>query len=257
MSEIRHNLLKNSYVIMAPERMHRPAYNMAWKKDEPSASSCPFCEGNESMTPTEIYAVRDNKSLPDKPGWKSRVVPNLYKAVQVEAQYHSRQEGIYNAWDGFGAHEIIIDTPQHLDCMTEWKSSTFLIWLKTLQARIKDLRQDERIAFISIFKNHGLLHFLFNCFSCPENGFRLGNIFFGTFSYTRFFIGTEGNMNIAGIFDECCNNDMEGMLFAIVRLYRMIVYVERRCLLLPQVNLFLLCPFFQQGNSILQITFHA
>ena len=156
MSEIRHNLLKDSYVIIAPERMHRPAYNMAWKKEERSMSTCPFCEGNESMTPAEIFAVRENKSLPDKPGWKSRVVPNLYKAVQVEAQYNSRQEGIYSAWDGFGAHEIIIDSPRHLDCMVEWENDTFLVWLKTLQARIKDLRQDERIAFISIFKNHGL-----------------------------------------------------------------------------------------------------
>jgi len=155
MSEIRHDLLEDNYIVIAPERMHRPAYNMAWRKEHNPSSTCPFCEGNESMTPTEIYAVRDNKSLSDEPGWKCRVIPNLYKAVQIEVPYRSRQEGIYNAWDGFGAHEIIIDTPDHLNCMVEWKNETFLIWLKTLQNRVKDLRQDERIAFISIFKNHG------------------------------------------------------------------------------------------------------
>ena len=155
MSEIRHDLIEDRYVIIAPERMHRPVYNMAWGKEEDANYVCPFCEGRESMTPPEIFAIRDKKSYPDEAGWTSRVVPNLFKAVQIETPDDYKQEGIYEAWDGFGAHEIIIDTPEHLLSMSEWKKSTFTTWLKTMQHRIKDLRNEQRIAFISLFKNHG------------------------------------------------------------------------------------------------------
>lgn len=155
MSEIRYNRLEDSYVIIAPERLHRPDY-MAWSKEEESVVSCPFCEGNETMTPPEIYAQREDKvSFADESGWSTRVVPNLFKAVQIEAPYILKHEGANKFWDGFGAHEIIIDTPKHFTAMREWSQETYFNWLKTIQTRIKDLRKDERIAYISVFKNHG------------------------------------------------------------------------------------------------------
>jgi UDPglucose--hexose-1-phosphate uridylyltransferase len=155
MSEIRYNRLEDSYVIIAPERLHRPDY-MAWRKGDESVLSCPFCEGNESKTPPEIYAIRDYEGrFADEKGWSTRVIPNLFKAVQIEAPYLLKQVGANKVWDGFGAHEIIIDTPNHLHAMSEWSQRTFFNWLKTIQTRIHDLRNDSRIAYISVFKNHG------------------------------------------------------------------------------------------------------
>lgn len=155
MSEIRYNRLEDSYVIIAPERLHRPDY-MAWSKVDESRVSCPFCEGNESVTPAEIYALRPNGTFADEKGWATRVVPNLFKAVQIEAPYILKHEGANKVWDGFGAHEIIIDSPQHLTSMSEWSQQTYFNWLKTIQTRVRDLRNDYRIAYISVFKNHGI-----------------------------------------------------------------------------------------------------
>jgi len=155
MSDIRYNLLDDRYVIIAPERLQRPEY-MAWIKEDKKLKSCPFCEGNEEMTPPEIYAIREKDSSPDQKGWKTRVVPNLHKAVQIEAPHTSRSEGIYEAFEGFGAHEVIIDTPRHLKTMKEWDRETFVNWLETLQKRVTDLKRDQRIVFISLFKNQGL-----------------------------------------------------------------------------------------------------
>lgn len=154
MSDIRYNLLDDRYVIIAPERLHRPEY-MAWSKEEEEKKICPFCEGNEDMTPPEVYAIREESSFSDEKGWKTRVVPNLYKAVQIEAANTSRSEGIYEAFEGFGAHEVIIDTPKHLKTMREWDRETFVNWLITLQKRVTDLKRDHRIVFISLFKNQG------------------------------------------------------------------------------------------------------
>lgn len=158
MSEIRYNRIEDSYVIIAPERLHRPDF-MSWnkedKKKDEGTSVCPFCEGNETMTPTEIYAIRESGSFVDEKGWITRVVPNLYKAVQIETPYLLKNVGVNKVWEGFGAHEVIIDTPKHLTSMSECSEETFFNWIKTIQARVHDLRNDHRIAFISVFKNHG------------------------------------------------------------------------------------------------------
>lgn len=154
MSSIRYDRLHDTHVIIAPERLHRPNYLGAGKNTETDQQLCPFCEGNESMTPPEIYALRKSGSSADQKGWQTRVVPNLYKAVQIEAPLEHHY-GLFEYWEGFGAHEVIIDAPEHLTSMTQWSQSTAVSWLKTLRFRVQDLRCDHRIAYISLFKNEG------------------------------------------------------------------------------------------------------
>ncbi len=154
MSEIRYNRLEDRYVLIAPERLRRPDF-MAWTKDELESVRCPFCEGNEGLTPDEIYAQRLDRSFADEIGWTTRVVPNRFKAVQIEAPYEVRHHGSHEVWEGFGAHEIIIDTPRHLTQISQWDQAFFYDWFKTLQARFADLKQEQRLAYIALFKNHG------------------------------------------------------------------------------------------------------
>lgn len=158
MSDIRYDRIHDTHVIIAPERLHRPDSFKAENKEENKGGMakeyCPFCEGNESMTPEEIFAMREEGSLANEKGWLTRVIPNLYKAVQIEAS-HAHHHGIFEYWEGFGAHEVIIDTPEHHTSMTEWNESEVVKWLQTLRARVSDLRKDERIAYISLFKNEG------------------------------------------------------------------------------------------------------
>lgn len=153
MSEIRYDRLHDTHVIIASERLRHPDKPLLCEDvslDEP----CPFCEGNESMTPSEIYARRHEGSFPNKGGWKCRVVPNLFKAVQIETP-PNHHFGLFEHWEGFGAHEVIIDTPHHATSMSQWSILEVSDWLKTLSQRVGDLRKDRRIAFISLFKNEG------------------------------------------------------------------------------------------------------
>ena len=153
MSEIRYDKLNDLHVIIAPERLHRPDSSPNQAVDA-GGGVCPFCEGNEAMTPPEIFALREPGGFANEAGWQTRVVPNLYKAVQIETPYRHHY-GLFEHWEGFGAHEIIIDTPEHLTSMSEWSESTLVGWLQTLRARVTDLRRDHRIAYISLFKNEG------------------------------------------------------------------------------------------------------
>ena len=152
MSEIRRDRLHDHYVLIAPERMRRPD-TLLVKPSSTSKDSCPFCEGHEEMTPPEIYAIRSNHS--NENGWSVRVIPNLYKAVQIELEDYSKVDGMFESRPGVGAHEIVIDTPSH-DCRPASLDSLQIgQWLSAISMRIADLRQDKRLIHISVFKNHG------------------------------------------------------------------------------------------------------
>lgn len=152
MSEIRYDRLHNKYVIIAPERLHRP--NILKRESiESEKKNCPFCEGHENFTPPEIFALRDN--TPNTPGWKTRVVPNLYKAVQIEEEDISHRDGFFEYVKGFGAHEIIIETPCHECSFSTLSQKEIYDWLQTIYVRINDLRGDQRIVSVNVFKNSG------------------------------------------------------------------------------------------------------
>ena len=155
MSDIRYNLIEDRFVIIAPERLHRPIFSATLpnKKEliKEHIISCPFCKGNEYMTTPEIYSLRN------KQGWKTRVVPNLYKAVSIESNQHSKYDGIFKSYEGFGAHEVLIDTPKHDVKIYQWTIANFIDWITTLQHRINDLKNDSRLNYLSIFKNYGAL----------------------------------------------------------------------------------------------------
>jgi len=155
MSEIRFDRIHQKDVIIAPERLHRPSNLHPTQERRSQTRVCPFCEGNEKLTPPEIFALRKEKSFRDESGWSTRVVPNLFKAVQIEAP-HTHHYGHFEYWDGFGAHEVLIDTPHHTTSMTQWSEQNAIDWLTTLAERLRDLRRDSRIASISIFKNEGI-----------------------------------------------------------------------------------------------------
>lgn len=79
--------LSGREVVFAPARAKRPGSHEA--RREPEAPSeletCPFCEGREQETPPELFALGARKGRsPDAPGWKVRVVPNLYPALEKQ-----------------------------------------------------------------------------------------------------------------------------------------------------------------------------
>ena len=153
MSELRWDPLKQRWVIIAPERSRRPR-DFFVKEEEKRASSCPFCYGNEDKTPPEIFAIRPD-GPPNSPNWQVRVVPNKYPALRVEDKPNSRGYGLYDVMNGVGAHEVIIETPDHNRSMADLTEHEISHILQAYRARYLDLCNDVRLRYIVIFKNHG------------------------------------------------------------------------------------------------------
>ena len=114
MAELRKDPILGRWVIIATDRSKRPtSYHVEKEASYTKSEKCPFCEGHESMTPPEVYVMRDKKSKPNKPGWKVRVVPNKYPALEMGVSLQKSGIGMFDMMTGFGAHEVVIETPDH------------------------------------------------------------------------------------------------------------------------------------------------
>jgi UDPglucose--hexose-1-phosphate uridylyltransferase len=154
MSELRKDPILNRWVIIAPDRAGRP-YEFESPPERPPGQVCPFCEGNESATPPEIAAYRNQGSCSDQPGWRVRVVPNKFPALGIDARPQRPGDGFYRAIGGLGAHEVIIESPNHLASSSELSSGQLGEVFSIYRDRLIELGQDPRLAYGMIFKNVG------------------------------------------------------------------------------------------------------
>ncbi|MGC9316993.1 MAG: galactose-1-phosphate uridylyltransferase [Armatimonadota bacterium] len=154
MSELRKDPIVDRWVIIAAERGRRPTDFEAPESTTPGAA-CPLCEGNERMTPPEIWALRPNGGEPDTPGWQVRVVPNKFPALRIEGNVNRRGIGTFDLMDGIGAHEVIIETPDHSWRMADGPPEMIERVLLAYQVRLQDLYRDDRFRYCVIFRNYG------------------------------------------------------------------------------------------------------
>jgi UDPglucose--hexose-1-phosphate uridylyltransferase len=155
MPELRRDPIVGRWVIIATERARRPS-QFQRKMDEPEGGLCPFCPGHEDRTPREVYYSGRSTAAPaNTPGWKVRVIPNRYPALMIEGDLDRQAEGIYDRMNGVGAHEVVIETPEHGKDLGDLSDQEVTEVLFAFKARVVDLRNDLRFRYILLFKNHG------------------------------------------------------------------------------------------------------
>jgi UDPglucose--hexose-1-phosphate uridylyltransferase len=149
--ELRKDPVTGRWVIISTERAKRPSDFIRDQVLPKLGSVCPFCPGNEDRTPPEILAYRENGNG----AWRLRVVANKFPALRVEGQLNRQGDGIYDKMNGVGAHEVIIETPEHKISLGELAEKRIedLFW--AFRDRVVDLRRDHRLSYILLFKNHG------------------------------------------------------------------------------------------------------
>jgi UDPglucose--hexose-1-phosphate uridylyltransferase len=157
MPELRRDPITGDWVVIASERAKRPSDFAARPRTSESedTSRCPFCPGNEAMTPPEIVAFRHPGSQRNGTGWWLRVVPNKFPALAVEGDLNKTGFGMYDWMNGVGAHEVIIETPDHTRpfAFLETRQIEDVLW--AYRARYLDLKKDPRLKYILLFRNHG------------------------------------------------------------------------------------------------------
>jgi UDPglucose--hexose-1-phosphate uridylyltransferase len=155
MPELRKDAVTGRWVVISTDRQKRPNDFRVERATVIGAEHCPFCPGHEGMTPPEVLAFRSNGGAPNGGGWDVRVVPNKFPALRVEGSLDREGEGLFDRMNGIGAHEVIIETPDHSKTLAMMSEPEIERVLWAYRERIHDLKRDVRLRYILIFKNHG------------------------------------------------------------------------------------------------------
>jgi UDPglucose--hexose-1-phosphate uridylyltransferase len=185
LTELRIDQLSGLPTILAPGRADRPESFRTHASEPKGPENCPFCEGREDRTPPEVYATRPAGGDPDTPGWTTRVVPNLYPALTDAHQVFKQMAGKLDAGSAAtsgeagafaqagdpllasrrsgepdlfasrpaqGAHEVIVNAPEHVTTMTELGEEQFAAAVATWRER---MRAHADASYVQLIVNEG------------------------------------------------------------------------------------------------------
>ncbi len=151
--EIRINpVIPTESVLVATARNLRPKKEeeLAPRDTRKHVDRCPFCTGNEHMTPPVI------DTFPEEKNWEIRIVENLYPVLGSEVQGQNYAFGLQQAIDGYGRHEVIVDHNHHgitLHEMSEQHIANLFIAYRNRMKLLYD--SDNRLRYVLVFKNYG------------------------------------------------------------------------------------------------------
>ncbi len=162
-NEVRKDYLLNRWVVVAKERKRRPT-DFVKKEGKSQIGVCPFCPGNEHMTPPailvyltsngEILKERDQNGFRHK-NWLVRVVSNLYPAFTPPDKEKERIKEGFVLTKAFGHHEVLIESPRHNEHPGAARVSQLVHVVNAYLDRLNELSEKPYVKYVSIFRNHG------------------------------------------------------------------------------------------------------
>jgi len=116
-------------------------------------AECPYCPRPGEAGPPPIFSMPAGD--PGSAHWGTRVFAHPDPLYRIEGDAQRAGVGMYDRMRTVGAHEIIIENPDHNRPL--WVASdeeverVMLTWAR----RIEDLKRDPRFRYICVFKNYG------------------------------------------------------------------------------------------------------
>jgi len=152
MAELRREPITRMWVVVTNDHPKGPPDYLPFKppyRPQEAGTPCPFCPGNEDMTPKEIFSLNS-----DGGGWSVRVFPNKFPFFHIEGGYDRRPEGMYDVMEAIGAHEIIVEAREHAQGLATMDPKQIERILLACRERLIDLEKDERFQQFLILRNY-------------------------------------------------------------------------------------------------------
>ncbi len=152
MADLRREPITRMWVVVTTDHPKGPGDYLPFKppyQPQKEEGACPFCPGNEAMTPRETLVLSGEDS-----GWAVRVVPNKFPFFHIEGEFDRRPEGMYDVMEAIGAHEIVVETPKHKQNFGSMEPQQIEKILHAYRERLKDLEKDRRFQQFLILKNY-------------------------------------------------------------------------------------------------------
>ena len=184
--ELRQDPIGGGWVAITAGRAARPEAFLGDVGTPRGPLGCPFCPGNEHMTPPEVWADRDPGSEPDKPGWHVRVVPNKFPAFAgpvTRARHNGgpgglmersgrppedrgpgglmkrsssppEDQGLYRSAPTAGVHEVVVHNPDHWATLADLTEPEVARSMAAWRARLAAHR-DQAVGAVRVIVNQG------------------------------------------------------------------------------------------------------
>lgn len=185
MSETRYDWLADRWTIFAPHRSQRPdEFVSDFVAPFQPITQCPFCAGQEDQTPGTLLTLPRSSSR--RKQWLVRVVPNKFPAIdplptnpidgtpisvpimdeledlndldtrnKKPSIWDSQPESLFVRRRLQGAHEVIIETPEHLKSLTALSEFHTRLVFEAFRRRLVHWRAHDALRYAVIFKNVG------------------------------------------------------------------------------------------------------
>jgi len=166
LNELRRDYLLDRWVVIATQRKRRPTDFIRQKTGSKKRGICPFCPGNENMTPpaTLVYVRKNGKIAKERDsngfrhtGWLVRCIPNLYPAFTWLPEGEGEKEDVmgFRSLPAIGHHEVIVESPNHDEHPSVASIDQLKLIIEAYMDRFRYLSSREYVKYVSIFRNHG------------------------------------------------------------------------------------------------------
>jgi UDPglucose--hexose-1-phosphate uridylyltransferase len=152
MAELRREPITRTWVVITTDNPKGPLDYLSFKPPYQRLEEkgvCPFCPGNEGLTPKETFSLSSEGR-----GWSVRVVPNKFPFFHIEGDFGRRPEGMYDVMEAIGAHEIVVEAPEHRQNFATMEPDQIEKILIAYRERLIDLERDLRFQQFLILKNY-------------------------------------------------------------------------------------------------------
>ena len=150
MPELRKDPIVGRWVIIATERARRPGSFIDTKEATSHAAeeTCPFCHGNISP----LFTL--NREKQKHAAWDISVIPFKNSYFKMNTPCVRETHGLYNVVNGFGTHEVVVETPRHIANMADLELDQIALVFETYRHRLAELEKNPQFRFAIAYKNY-------------------------------------------------------------------------------------------------------
>lgn len=169
MRELRKDYVLDKFVLVpssSSSSTSQPAADAEAGEKQPAATvggKCPYCPGNESMTPPALLAlvVKDGmlQRLSDSEDsvvddWSVRVFDSKSPVVSTSAAASYSDKPLYSE-PAYGYHQVVVATPEHKQSLPQMSVEQLGNVLVVIQDRVRWLYTQKGVTYVSIYVNSG------------------------------------------------------------------------------------------------------
>ncbi|MEM0216027.1 MAG: galactose-1-phosphate uridylyltransferase [Candidatus Bathyarchaeia archaeon] len=164
-NELRKDYILDRWVVIATERGRRPSDFVGGERVKNRKGACPFCPGNEHMTPPAVLIYKESGGTIEKlkdndfrhKNWLIRCFPNLFPAFSPPDEsgsiYHF--SNFSEMMSAIGHHEVLVESPLHDDHPSDMEIQQLAYVIEAYMDRLRELSSKQYVKYVSIFRNHG------------------------------------------------------------------------------------------------------